>query len=155
MRGTGCPALRVCVQDRVIPAGAGNRNPTPTACSTAPGHPRGCGEQYPAALTPQSETGSSPRVRGTVPGGADTAERNRIIPAGAGNSGQHGITPRRGTGHPRGCGEQLRIYFRQYAIPGSSPRVRGTAHPGDPFARFARVIPAGAGNSGANSNILR
>ncbi len=45
VRGTGRRRLCGSPVVRVIPAGAGNRDPRPRCRAGQPGHPRGCGEQ--------------------------------------------------------------------------------------------------------------
>ena len=70
-------------------------------------HPRVCGEQKKTTIEARQKAGSSPRVRGTVGIDGVDLDRQRFIPACAGN---------RRKGHP--------IEARQKA--GSSPRVRGT-----------------------------
>ena len=146
VRGTVAPASDGCGQFRVIPAGAGNRCSWPGFRRINAGHPRGCGEQIRARCAVFGNSGSSPRVRGTE-GQADVArDPVRVIPAGAGNSARRVPRHGRGSGHPRGCGEQASRSIRCTSGDGSSPRVRGTAV-ADPVARLGnRVIPAGAGN---------
>ncbi len=87
-------------------------------------------------------------MRGTavipVAGGLE----GRVIPAGAGNRKTAAMRFTRGSGHPRGCGEQGSSATLSGRSAGSSPRVRGTGlTPGrDPSRK--RVIPAGTGNRG-------
>ncbi len=52
----------------------------------------------------------------------------------------------RGSGHPRGCGEQSKSSHAASSKTGSSPRVRGTGQGQGQDQRCDRVIPAGAGN---------
>ena len=95
-RGGSSPRLRGTVTHviikgspiRFIPAPAGNRFLLAMAALASTVHPRACGEQLFGLLLSGSETGSSPRLRGT--GG--TPVRNygphRFIPAPAGNRPQ-------------------------------------------------------------------
>ena len=78
----------------------------------------------------------------------------RVIPAVAGNRGRPATHGRPVSGHPRGCGEQLRILDRRCAVVGSSPRVRGTVRLCPDLLELGRVIPAGAGNSRVHSRRL-
>ena len=157
VRGTGSWIRCSLVGLRFIPACAGN-GPTPT---TEPGgrsvHPRVCGERRPKATRPNSETGSSPRVRGTagwrasaqpgvrfIPACAGNGPtlrvsranksvhprvcgERRFIPACAGNGPEPGSRRRRGSVHPRVCGEREAFAVPERRVIGSSPRVRGTA----------------------------
>ncbi|AWR87916.1 hypothetical protein Mtai_v1c26880 [Meiothermus taiwanensis WR-220] len=70
-------------------------------------------------------SGSSPRVRGIRGFVASGANRQRFIPAGAGNTGEEEAPRLFPAVHPRGCGEYpWPLSPRIFAI-GSSPRVRG------------------------------
>ena len=91
--------------------------------------------------------GSSPRGRGTRCRALDFELSKRVIPAWAGNTtSQPGIRAAR-TGHPRVGGEHAGLASGGAALPGSSPRGRGT-HAGPLFADVPfRVIPAWAGNT--------
>ena len=111
---------------RFIPACAGNRLAASIASVIDAVHPRVCGEQSVERINPESPTGSSPRVRGTVVLDSHVPQIRRFIPACAGNSpGENGI-PRGPAVHPRVCGEQHENRFSIKAHCGSSPRVRGT-----------------------------
>ena len=169
VRGTPPDADFACTRMRFIPACAGN-SPTPwfPRWRTAV-HPRVCGE-LPCRTSPfTTDTGSSPRVRGT-PHRPDPRRRgDRFIPACAGNSVSVSVWLLSRAVHPRVCGElPARLdceHDRRRFIPacagnsceshlpsdgqgGSSPRVRGTRG-GNPAANLGRrFIPACAGNSG-------
>ena len=71
---------------RFIPAGAGNTARESKIGRAELVHPRGCGEHTVQISLAGPSTGSSPRVRGTLPTGADPADPMRFIPAGAGNT---------------------------------------------------------------------
>ena len=126
VRGTPRTCDRNSPRQRFIPACAGNTNNTNKTIYTYPVHPRVCGEHLPAHGRALKNSGSSPRVRGTL-GSMRFASRSiRFIPACAGNTfaGQHGANTE--AVHPRVCGEHARIWgIRQFQF-GSSPRVRGT-----------------------------
>ena len=113
-------------------------------------------------------SGSSPRVRGTLPVRRGHVRRRRFIPACAGNSihlrqqaaRDRGSSPRvrgtrcppgttwaRRTVHPRVCGELTSGSTSQSSGAGSSPRVRGTPPPARRRRGHERFIPACAGNS--------
>ena len=129
MRGTVDQRHVADARGRFIPAHAGNRRrPRPTGCPMTV-HPRACGEQRRGVEEERWLSGSSPRMRGTGLDRADGYEGPRFIPAHAGNSSRHGTTPRRGTVHPRACGEQAPSWRVPNRQGGSSPRMRGTARP--------------------------
>ena len=69
---------------------------------------------------------SSPRVRGTGRSRVSARDASRVIPACAGNRGLRGGRSRRGSCHPRVCGEQS---WKPFGL-----------------SRSTRVIPACAGN---------
>ena len=131
---------------RFIPARAGNASPQRPMRPIRSVHPRACGERGFLILVLAFETGSSPRVRGTLNLGVDAWMLRRFIPARAGNakSCRHGmrccsvhpracgerlIQPAGGhlwSVHPRACGERFSKMMRGPGCSGSSPRVRGT-----------------------------
>ena len=123
---------------RVIPAWAGNTFPDTSSSAGHPrvggehfrrcaGHPRVGGEHFRRATYAQPIDGSSPRGRGTRQRCLDRIERDRVIPAWAGNTS-------------RMSRKVNRIY-------GSSPRGRGTPWDMQPRRGRTRVIPAWAGNT--------
>ena len=135
LHGAGSsPRVRGTVQEdaadriwaRFIPACAGNR---PLPFSRLPMwavHPRVCGEQPRRARQARPDSGSSPRVRGTVDHRVHGAAPSWFIPACAGNSSALLLDPS--------------------MIFGSSPRVRGKVLAGRLEAKRQRFIPACAGN---------
>ena len=94
----------------------------------------------------QGLRGSSPRVRGTDRSENRRWRLRRFIPACAGNGGYWCCDGRRGTVHPRVCGERVRAYREDEPGNGSSPRVRGTAERCHGCNAIRRFIPACAGN---------
>ena len=105
-----------------------------------------CGERLSLHHDVRSRDGSSPRVRGTWPHGGGNAQRDRFIPACAGNVSIFTSMTASFAVHPRVCGERANARTHSDTIFGSSPRVRGTYH--ETGGRFAsnRFIPACAGN---------
>ena len=90
--------------------------------------------------------GSSPRVRGTAVSSLHNMQRQRFIPACAGNRNRIKLEADGISVHPRVCGEQS---FERALITsdgGSSPRVRGTGSRSHNWAYGRRFIPACAGN---------
>ena len=132
---------------RFIPACAGNSIIFLLWLMTRTVHPRVCGEQSWSTARVLLTDGSSPCVRGTVPGRIAPLNLGRFIPACAGNSSQALGLLLQISVHPRVCGEQLVPFREAEREAGSSPRVRGT----DPSRKgdfiHSRFIPACAGNS--------
>ena len=97
-------------------------------------------------MTTASSSGSSPRVRGTVPRAGAGKGQFRFIPARAGNSGNRRPDRRTAPVHPRACGEQRGEVDQRVHFVGSSPRVRGTVLERLEVEHVVRFIPARAGN---------
>ena len=139
--------VRACVPPSTVhPACAGNSYCTRSVIPGQTVHPRVCGEQSRVAISLTRDTGSSPRVRGTVFLFLREWVRLRFIPACAGNSLDEVSTTTAPAVHPRVCGEQIAIGIRQGIEAGSSPRVRGTALFFTICLVTVRFIPACAGN---------
>ncbi len=136
---------------RFIPACAGNTATSTTSPTRSTVHPRVCGEHVGSHRQGWQLAGSSPRVRGTLPHRQTSIRRSRFIPACAGNTPKRHRNPPSRPVHPRVCGEHshLRSWLLQRS--GSSPRVRGTRHPGGAVPRQPRFIPACAGNTRPSS----
>ena len=146
VRGTVHPATGRAHDLRFIPACAGNRVQIQGAGSSIAVHPRVCGEQFSGYLGGYPQRGSSPRVRGTERREPEPALQGRFIPACAGNRFPRVRLHRRGTVHPRVCGEQFGFPVKPTTVTGSSPRVRGTVAQARARVMVDRFIPACAGN---------
>ena len=146
VRGTVnvCAALKCHL--RFIPARAGNSRVQLRILPWVPVHPRACGEQIAIRKSDAVWYGSSPRVRGTDRDNPAGPERNRFIPARAGNSTSSGCAPTSTAVHPRACGEQAEKVTDIFCQIGSSPRVRGTDRDAPGTRVRDRFIPARAGN---------
>ena len=155
MRGT-LQILRGRHRDRrFIPAHAGNTCNRPCSTGTAPVHPRACGEHWYFSSNYDVDSGSSPRMRGTLGLRLGDALLRRFIPAHAGNTAVLAPTCPFRAVHPRACGEHDGDGGDGDHRDGSSPRMRGTHvhdHAGGDVARF---IPAHAGNTKAREFALR
>jgi len=112
-----------------------------------PVHPRGRGEHKKAKSEGNEGVGSSPRARGTPALELHAWLQDRFIPAGAGNTSTPDRAGSRSAVHPRGRGEHAFACFTASVAAGSSPRARGTLHPGAAAGKPRRFIPAGAGNT--------
>ena len=94
-----------------------------------------------------TQSGSSPRMRGTQRQRLHGAGDLGIIPAHAGNTIQ-GITGEPyERDHPRACGEHALAENKNIVIRGSSPRMRGTRVDDGLDHRRRGIIPAHAGNT--------
>ena len=168
MRGTPLRYGRGGSELRIIPAHAGNTAVAERDFPAARDHPRACGEHarslvtsnhgqwiipaHAGNTTPTTRQsalgqGSSPRMRGTHSAYHALGGNGGIIPAHAGNTNRNHSRLSQGGDHPRACGEHLGHLSFFSALPGSSPRMRGT-----PFARYNLpnaygIIPAHAGNT--------
>ena len=91
--------------------------------------------------------GSSPRVRGKLPGGLRRGRRRRLIPACAGKTSPPSARWAKPRAHPHVCGENTSSHAVPSEVAGSSPRVRGKHHPRAPRHRRPRLIPACAGKT--------
>ncbi len=147
VRGTRKYFTKKDLDQRFIPAGAGNSLSTQSHKLFGAVHPRGCGELIITAQQKALINGSSPRVRGTPNNINPIINDNRFIPAGAGNSFDVIFNKTAIAVHPRGCGELCNNARLACRAGGSSPRVRGTLITTRNIVVVARFIPAGAGNS--------
>ena len=153
---------------RFIPAYAGN-SVLPAVCMRDRSvHPRLRGELYFSTLCLMQSSGSSPLTRGTHLPGLKQKDKDRFIPAYAGNSvspasqaSMRPVHPRlrgelfdpsrsansRFPVHPRLRGELQKNNHWQQSTSGSSPLTRGTRVLLYPSCLITRFIPAYAGNS--------
>ena len=106
-----------------------------------------CGEQFSRPTMRRMLSGSPPRVRGTEIVQLGLGVVGRITPACAGNSSSYKFASTHYKDHPRVCGEQHYSMAAQTTVPGSPPRVRGTAHSSLGIYQKDRITPACAGNS--------
>ena len=110
-------------------------------------HPRECGADGRNDYRLREQLGSSPRVRGRPTDKVTVLEKNRLIPASAGQTGGASQSKHSSQAHPRECGADLTTRHGHGCCWGSSPRVRGRpmriAHHHCP----AGLIPASAGQT--------
>ena len=105
MRGTPLHDLVFRCQRGIIPAHAGNTSIGRSKFRSSWDHPRACGEHpFPVGLL-TIPVGSSPRMRGTLPGKSTGLQTSGIIPAHAGNTSIGRSKFRSSWDHPRACGE--------------------------------------------------
>ena len=149
MRGTPVYGKQDALQTGIIPAYAGNTQHPMTRVLEAWDHPRVCGEHFRMPLRFGSVPGSSPRMRGTLRLTIFSEEIDGIIPAYAGNTFRRLVSMILNRDHPRVCGEHVANTSRGIFRSGSSPRMRGTHVRGGCDETFSGIIPAYAGNTGA------
>ena len=147
VRGTQMKKSQFEVNVRFIPACAGNTLASGTKAVVDSVHPRVCGEHSGTKAPLDSSVGSSPRVRGTPRPRRAEPDRDRFIPACAGNTRRRPPPRRAATVHPRVCGEHVLEIAPEFLQNGSSPRVRGTRRRFDGRRPRPRFIPACAGNT--------
>ena len=126
VRGTRMIGLEPTLDERFIPACAGNTLPASVPIRAVPVHPRLCGEHHIPTRTDCALCGSSPPVRGTPPTCHILCKGRRFIPACAGNTDPYSGLMFELSVHPRLCGEHLWQQNRYKLRHGSSPPVRGT-----------------------------
>ena len=153
MRGTLTSCGRDASEIGIIPAHAGNTPFSSGSMVTFRDHPRACGEHLSMRIQFPLQRGSSPRMRGTHAGVWVDDSQVGIIPAHAGNTANHWLTPDMLGDHPRACGEHSCEMSVLSTSAGSSPRMRGT-----PVWRHADeigrgIIPAHAGNTCSSTPI--
>ena len=108
MRGTQLSVLQTVYWSGIIPAYAGNTSMMGKLFSFFRDHPRVCGEHRASHGKPTVESGSSPRMRGTLSARYARIRTRGIIPAYAGNTARIRRTPTITWDHPRVCGEHTK-----------------------------------------------
>ena len=131
----------------LIPAGAGSTPPVACPVCLHRAHPRRCGEHDWAEIAAVYDRGSSPQVRGALPGRRRASGEVGLIPAGAGSTRPSGGRRRGRTAHPRRCGEHAHGDRPRQQAQGSSPQVRGARRRLGGGDRHGGLIPAGAGST--------
>ncbi|AKB47607.1 putative CRISPR associated hypothetical protein [Methanosarcina sp. Kolksee] len=134
---------------RFIPTRVGNSGKQVGFYNVKAVHPHACGELGDADGFLDGESGSSPRVWGTLDQIVQLPPEHRFIPTRVGNSHMLPRFQWWSTVHPHACGElEFRgITLAQYV--GSSPRVWGTQRTEFSYLPLYRFIPTRVGNSPA------
>ena len=128
-----------------IPACAGEPDSSRFASQRRGVYPRVCGGTWPKSGPQNCPLGLSPRVRGNRVTKLVNGQRNRSIPACAGEPPLGSCRPRPVRVYPRVCGGTVSADSVISHCPGLSPRVRG-----NPILRWSAItcdgsIPACAG----------
>ncbi|SUD50441.1 Domain of uncharacterised function (DUF2825) [Ectopseudomonas oleovorans] len=134
------------------PLARGTRPVLMPAWSSSPVHPRWRGEHGKRALNKAEPDGSSPLARGTRKFECAASYSGRFIPAGAGNTPRRPGSATARPVHPRWRGEHGDIKMTMRYSHGSSPLARGTLRHRLLRRLHERFIPAGAGNTSAQSS---
>ena len=132
---------------RFIPTGVGNTTGVESDIATFAVHPHGCGEHSEFFIRQSLDTGSSPRVWGTLRAQPAIKADLRFIPTGVGNTDWKNPIATGLAVHPHGCGEHNLIEGSVLSAAGSSPRVWGTRVGACHLHGFHRFIPTGVGNT--------
>ncbi len=136
---------------RFIPAGAGNTSTLSITTDREPVYPRWRGEHPNGSALSYPQIGLSPLARGTQSDAIDALIDARFIPAGAGNTKFILINTAFVSVYPRWRGEHFTTIGGHATAHGLSPLARGTQIWGAPLMKSKRFIPAGAGNTAADS----
>ena len=147
MRGKRTAPLTRVSNLGLIPAHAGKTFGNPLRRSTAPAHPRACGENGSFHARALTNEGSSPRMRGKRGYQGFGCDGQRLIPAHAGKTRREASFPRMRAAHPRACGENINGLIQGIKNMGSSPRMRGKQPASRRCTGILRLIPAHAGKT--------
>ena len=147
MRGKHLAGQIMISLKRIIPAHAGQTCSALLTMGRKPDHPRACGANTYRDMLSKTGDGSSPRMRGKLPGVAGQDWRLRIIPAHAGQTACATCRASDRTDHPRACGANSSAVSKVSAMAGSSPRMRGKRRERHEQRHRRRIIPAHAGQT--------
>ena len=111
---------------RFIPTHVGNSFLTCSLFANYTVHPHACGELKFMGFTKKVDSGSSPRMWGTLYPVAIRIFNHRFIPTHVGNSITNAMSDGTNTVHPHACGELGSAASYNITISGSSPRMWGT-----------------------------
>ena len=141
--------------ERIIPAHAGQTARSLVSSGVLPDHPRACGANSVTLALSWPRPGSSPRMRGKRVQPAGIEERDRIIPAHAGQTGQSPSVAVEDADHPRACGANTYSPKIPQLSCGSSPRMRGKHILAEDSSTVMRIIPAHAGQTSFGWPVMR
>ena len=147
MRGTQRRRILTIHDAGLIPTYAGNTEPPSPYRHKSGAHPHVCGEHAKADCADFNASGSSPRMRGTLPAQRVDDRRAGLIPTYAGNTRAIWRWRARARAHPHVCGEHYHRHPGVVFIWGSSPRMRGTLINPPLDTLLPGLIPTYAGNT--------
>ena len=119
----------------------------PTQRHSIGDHPRVCGKDMGVFSRSGTGGGSPPRVRERHKGCNLSVLGFRITPACAGKTGLFKAGGVGDKDHPRVCGKDLYLYYRNFCEIGSPPRVRERLFCGSRIRPAPRITPACAGKT--------
>ncbi|CAB1083947.1 hypothetical protein D1AOALGA4SA_11481 [Olavius algarvensis Delta 1 endosymbiont] len=125
----------------------GNTTIVSKLTSSPPVHPHACGEHTLGWCCNDSQSGSSPRLWGTLGRPTGPMLRDRFIPTPVGNTPNTASAMPVPPVHPHACGEHTRQKWPPVANSGSSPRLWGTLVPVRTEKQRERFIPTPVGNT--------
>ena len=125
MRGKPLYMFRKVCKHRITPADAGKTRIRPICAKLPLDHPRGCGENLSRWSSRLDGAGSPPRMRGKPYMKERIEYDDRITPADAGKTAYPHSLYDTNQDHPRGCGENVSIFYNCNVGKGSPPRMRG------------------------------
>ena len=132
---------------RITPAYAGKSPALRPEFATEQDHPRLCGEKFSGTLTPKTDSGSPPPMRGKAGKSIDKRHKSRITPAYAGKSVIPYLILYSVADHPRLCGEKFSGIWENIKSVGSPPPMRGKETKDKKYWWQMRITPAYAGKS--------
>ena len=147
MRGKLVGHLSFLLDERIIPAHAGQTTCSEPTNGRRPDHPRACGANCGTLPIALAMSGSSPRMRGKLLLIEPEYLASRIIPAHAGQTSSRNSYGHHYSDHPRACGANLNPRRLFFSTTGSSPRMRGKRRRRDEAVKNLRIIPAHAGQT--------
>ena len=136
---------------RFIPAGAGNTINRSRRIILPPVYPRWRGEHTITSVSVPRASGDKPILDHAFTEVMVETQNFRFIPAGAGNTKFILINTAFVSVYPRWRGEHFTTIGGHATAHGLSPLARGTQIWGAPLMKSKRFIPAGAGNTAADS----
>ena len=145
MRGSLVATLLAAILLGIIPAHAGLTSRMQTGIVMFRDHPRACGAHASCSPASFQYTGSSPRMRGSLPVKTNGELRTGIIPAHAGLTVAWHTSEEVARDHPRACGAHSSSRKHENLSKGSSPRMRGSRRCIHPGQAQEGIIPAHAG----------
>ena len=139
---------------RIIPARAGFTTPAQPPEPTGSDHPRSRGVYSTTGARRPRRPGSSPLTRGLLQVAGVAPAQHRIIPARAGFTRPRLARPTTRRDHPRSRGVYCELSAHDVTCTGSSPLARGLPRTGRAGRRRSRIIPARAGFTRRQSDLL-
>ena len=136
---------------RITPAHAGKTSTRRRELPRRADHPRACGENQQLAFLVDTMLGSPPRMRGKPVLRLQLRRGGRITPAHAGKTCSPPVRGKARTDHPRACGENTDSAGKRHYQSGSPPRMRGKLTAPTRAEAQARITPAHAGKTSADT----